>query len=203
MKLEWDCIRFTQTVGWEARDTQKERLVDYGSLVDWCVERGIVSAEYADAARARARTWPDQAQAALEDARTLRLAIYRILSAVGGGEDPDPGHLEELNASLQRGLSGRRLTVSAAGSEWAWQLDPLRLDHLLAPIAWSAADLLTSPEAQRLSLCAADDCGWLFIDGSRNHSRRWCDMADCGNRAKVRRFRDRQRSVRQSPSGRG
>jgi predicted RNA-binding Zn ribbon-like protein len=194
MNLEWDCIRFTQTIGWEARDAPEELLSDYDSLVDWCADRGIVSGKYAEEAREQARKRPEQARAALEDARRLRLAIYRILGAVGTGQEPDPAPLGDLNAYLQRTLPSRRLTVSPTVSAWSWQLDPLRLDHLLGPIAWSAAELLTSPEAARLSLCAADDCGWLFVDGSRNHSRRWCDMSDCGNRAKVRRFRDRQRA---------
>lgn len=195
MEVEWDCIRFTQTVGWEARDEQEDRLEDYDGLVAWCLERGIISPEYADEALAQARTRPDQARAALEDARALRLAIYRVLAAVGTGADPDAVGLEEVNAYLQRGLSARRLTVVPGGAEWSWHLDPRRLDHLLGPIAWSAAKLLTSPEVGRLSLCAADDCGWLFIDGSRNRSRRWCDMSDCGNRAKVRRFRRRRREA--------
>jgi predicted RNA-binding Zn ribbon-like protein len=151
MRLEWDCIRFTQTVGWEARDTQVERLTDYDALVSWCAERAIISHDHAVAVRAQARGEPDAAR--------------------------------------------NRLASTPAGLAWDWRLDPSRLDHPLGPIAWSTADLLTSPEAHRLSLCAADDCGWLFIDSSRNHSRRWCDMADCGNRAKVRRFRSRRREA--------
>jgi predicted RNA-binding Zn ribbon-like protein len=196
MNLEWDCIRFTQTIGWEGRDHHEEHLGDYDNLVDWCRERGIISIEYANEVKEQAHKRADQASAAVEDARTLRLAIYRVLTAAAEGQEPDPTRLADLNAFIQRGLSSRRLTVSPAGSDWTWQLDPFRLDHLLGPIAWSAAALLTSAEARRLSLCAADDCGWLFIDGSRNHSRRWCDMSDCGNRAKVRRFRDRQRDSR-------
>lgn len=194
MKLDWDCIRFTQTIGWEARDPRDERLTDYESLVGWCRERGIISEEYAEAVRAQARKRPDQASAAVEDARALRLATYRVLSAVGTGDTPDPARVEELNRFLQRSLPYRRLTIFGSEAEWTWLLDPFRLDHLLGPIAWSAAELLTAPEVRRLHLCAADDCGWLFVDGSRNRSRRWCDMADCGNRAKVRRFRSRQRA---------
>jgi predicted RNA-binding Zn ribbon-like protein len=195
MKLEWDCIRFTQTVGWEARDSQEERLTDYEGLVAWCLEREIISLAHADEALAHARNRPDQARVALEDARTLRLAIYRVLGAVGTGRDPDPARLEELNAYLQRALPARRLTAVPGGAEWTWQLDPFRLDHLLGPLVWSAATLLTSPEVERLRMCDADDCGWLFLDASRNRSRRWCDMSDCGNRAKVRRFRSRQREA--------
>lgn len=195
MRLEWDCIRFTQTVGWEARDTQVERLTDYDALVSWCAERAIISHDHAVAMRAQARGEPDAARNALDDARTLRLTIYRLLVSVGTGVAPDATRIEELNDYLSRYLPARRLASTPAGLAWGWRLDPSRLDHPLGPIAWSTADLLTSPEAHRLSLCAADDCGWLFIDSSRNHSRRWCDMADCGNRAKVRRFRSRRREA--------
>jgi len=69
-----------------------------------------------------------------------------------------------------------------------------RLTSMLWPVAVSAAGLLTSPQLVRLRDCANTACGWLFIDHSKNASRRWCDMGECGNRAKARRFRERQRS---------
>ena len=62
----------------------------------------------------------------------------------------------------------------------------------LWPLALSAGDLLTSADRERVKECAADNCSWLFLDMSRNRSRRWCDMAVCGNRAKARRFRARE-----------
>jgi predicted RNA-binding Zn ribbon-like protein len=67
------------------------------------------------------------------------------------------------------------------------------LDRMLWPLAHSAAELLASSERARVRLCEGEDCGWLFLDTSRNGARHWCDMKDCGNRAKVRRFRERQR----------
>lgn len=91
------------------------------------------------------------------------------------------------------------LVASPAGYRWAWH-DADSLESVLWPIIGSAADLLTSPELEKVKLCAADDCGWLFIDGSRNRSRRWCDMSDCGNRAKARRYRRRHLGL-QSPTG--
>jgi predicted RNA-binding Zn ribbon-like protein len=65
---------------------------------------------------------------------------------------------------------------------------------MLWPVVRSAAELLTSDELGRVRECAADNCAWLFLDRSKNRSRRWCDMAVCGNRDKVRRFRQRSRS---------
>jgi predicted RNA-binding Zn ribbon-like protein len=66
---------------------------------------------------------------------------------------------------------------------------------MLGPVAKSAADLLASEELDLARECAGDDCGWLFIDRTRNHSRRWCDMKSCGNLAKVHSYRSRKKSV--------
>lgn len=66
---------------------------------------------------------------------------------------------------------------------------------MLWPVARSAAELLTSPDAQRVRECALRSCSWLFVDRSRNRRRRWCDMKTCGNRAKARRhYRRKQKS---------
>ena len=61
------------------------------------------------------------------------------------------------------------------------------LDGVLAPITWSAAEFLRDPASARVKECDGETCGWLFLDTSKNHSRRWCEMKDCGNRAKARR----------------
>ena len=67
------------------------------------------------------------------------------------------------------------------------------MEWVLWPIVQSAADLLTTESLDRVRLCKAEDCGCLFVDASKNRSRRWCAMSDCGNRAKVRRHRQRLR----------
>lgn len=74
-----------------------------------------------------------------------------------------------------------------AAFQLAWQSSDLDLSLPCWPIVYSASQLLASNRLDRVRQCAGDDCGWLFLDTSRNHSRRWCDMADCGNRAKARR----------------
>ena len=60
-------------------------------------------------------------------------------------------------------------------------------------VALDAARILTSAERERVQSCGDPECGWFFLDTSRNHSRRWCNMQSCGNRNKVRRFYRRQR----------
>ena len=75
----------------------------------------------------------------------------------------------------------------------AWPGFAEELESLIWPVAKSAADLLTSERLERVRECAGGTCGWLFIDASKNHSRRWCDMRDCGNAAKAKRHYHKKR----------
>jgi predicted RNA-binding Zn ribbon-like protein len=87
-----------------------------------------------------------------------------------------------------------RLTAVQTEFVWQWDEDATDLDRVLWPIAQSAAELLTSPELARVRECAKEHCNWLFVDRSKNRSRRWCDMQECGNVAKVRRYRSRKQA---------
>jgi predicted RNA-binding Zn ribbon-like protein len=90
--------------------------------------------------------------------------------------------------------------VMPADSAYTWGWDRsgdhrgIRLDSPLWPVAQSAAELLTSPMLGRVKVCAGEGCGWVFLDESRNGSRRWCDSRDCGNRERVRRYLARKRT---------
>lgn len=126
------------------------------------------------------------AEAARVDAVALREALYKIFAAVADGRAADAADLAVFNATLARMRIGRDL-------DWEWAAGPEALDAMLGPIARSALDLLRSGERERVRMCAADECVWLFLDTSKNRSRRWCDMRQCGNRNKVRRFYERQR----------
>ena len=130
-------------------------------------------------------------------ALNLRSLVYRILSRVGRSGHPEASELEALNALLPDVLLRRRLEHGPDGVQWGWRWDPPDLSRVLAPIVLSLADLLASEEFVRVRVCDGDGCGWLFVDKSRNRSRRWCDMGDCGNRAKAKRFRERTRTDRQ------
>lgn len=118
----------------------------------------------------------------LERAIELREALYRIFFAVIANRRPDTKDVALLN----RSLAAQKLAFNGAEASFTAD-DPLDV------IARTAAELLTSPDISRVRACGGESCGWLFLDTSRNRSRQWCDMADCGNVAKVRRFRDRQR----------
>ncbi len=102
--------------------------------------------------------------------------------------------MDELNQSLSKISSGAGIRHSARGFEWAWNVDKDSLDMPIALVALSAAELLVSAERERVGQCADErGCGWLFLDTSKNHSRRWCDSKDCGNRDRQHRYYERTR----------
>jgi predicted RNA-binding Zn ribbon-like protein len=197
MKTHWTCLEFTRTVGWAQRDRPDDELTSYEALLAWAEREALVEMVERERLSGKAARHPDEAARVLEHARVLRALIYRIFSAVGKRRTPEPSDIEQLN-ELVAGASKRRGIVPAgSGYEWGWLEDPdSPLDRVLWPIIYSAAALLTWSDLDRVKLCRADDCGWLFVDASRNRSRRWCDMSDCGNRAKAQRFRARHGDAR-------
>jgi predicted RNA-binding Zn ribbon-like protein len=110
------------------------------------------------------------------------LARLRIDRPEGDRPDLDPGVPDRADGD-------------EAAFAWTWAEPASRLDAPLWPLVRQAAELLVGADLKRVRECAASDCRWLFLDTSKNHSRRWCDMKSCGNRAKVRRFYRRKREV--------
>jgi predicted RNA-binding Zn ribbon-like protein len=99
-----------------------------------------------------------------------------------------------INAELATAGTHLRVVESDGGFGWGWE-DGDALDRVLWPVARAAAELLVAGDLSRIGQCAGEECQWLYVDTSRNHSRRWCDMNDCGNRAKARRHYHRVRSA--------
>jgi len=182
------CLDFANTVDWHASDRPEELLTSYGEFVEWSQRAGILTEEQAQSLLRQAAERPDAAEAALKQAIVLREAIYEVFAAIAHGRSPQDAELNTLNAALSEMLVRSRITPTEAGFRWQWAGEEDALNRPLWSIARAAADLLTSDELQRVGQCADDrGCGWLFLDTSRNHSRRWCSIKGCGNRAKARR----------------
>jgi len=191
------CLDFCNSVGGKRESVAREHLHAYTDFLSWSQQAGLVENALLEASLRDARRRPAEAAAVLKRAITLREAIYRIFLAGARKRKPKDGDLERLNAELRRSLPRLRIAASKQGFGWEWRRENGALDDALGPIARSAADLLVSGELlEKVRQCQGDNCGWLFLDASRNHSRCWCDMRDCGNRAKVRRHRLKQRGVK-------
>lgn len=186
------CLDFINTVGGRRDSHARDYLATYGDLVRWGHQAGVVSVEEADRLTSVARARPDDAQAVLRRAVALREALYGIFTSLLAGASPAAPELAVLNGELARAHQHMVLAATADGFDWQWAGDERALDAVLWRVARSAGDLLLAPMRESVKQCASETCGWLFIDATRNRSRRWCAMQGCGNRAKVRRHRARQ-----------
>jgi len=192
MLAERLCLDFANTVGDHATDHPDEYLDRYADLVLWSEQAGILTDTEADTLYRSARKSRDDAADALEMARDLREVIYRIFSSAAAGNSASEADLEFLNATLEAYPVQLHVKITDGKYVCEWLGDNHTLDGILAPIAWSAATLLASDELRWVKQCGDEDCGWLFLDTTKNHSRRWCDMADCGSRAKAKHYYRRQ-----------
>jgi predicted RNA-binding Zn ribbon-like protein len=181
------CLDFANTVSTRAEGGQ-EYLNTYRDLVAWSRHSGALSEDGATALLGQAAGQPEQAAAALARAIALREALYRTVLAAVEGRPPDPAGLSLVNTALHQAFAHQALVPSAGGFAWTWVPEERDLGRMLWPIARSAAELLTSEALGRVRQCARPGCDWLFVDMSKNRSRRWCSMAMCGSRIKARRY---------------
>ncbi|MFN8493261.1 MAG: ABATE domain-containing protein [Caldilineaceae bacterium] len=186
------CLDFANTMDWHASEHPVETLHRYADLVAWAERNQLLTNGEAEQLKALAARAVPEAQQVLEAALVLREALYRILAAIAAEGTPAPSDLAVLNAALPDAYQHLRIIQTPEGFAWGWIDTGAVLDCLVWPIVRSAADLLTFNNLSRVRQCADDrGCGFLFIDTTRNRSRRWCSMEGCGNRAKARRHYER------------
>jgi predicted RNA-binding Zn ribbon-like protein len=216
------CLDFANTLDDRPELRPDEYLGSYSDLLAFAKQSGSLAGP--DLARLRAESVrrPADADSALARALDLREVIYRLFLALAASQPVSMADLAALNHSLAEALAQARVVEANTGEAdrafdgtrglqangevgrwanhapvpfgWSWADDPVNLDMPLWPVTRSAADLLTTSDLRSLRLCAADTCAWLFLDTSRNGSRRWCSMRTCGNRAKARRHHARVRA---------
>jgi predicted RNA-binding Zn ribbon-like protein len=192
------CLDFVNTVGSRLTDRPSEYLRSYEDLLGWARQAGLLAPQETEGLSRKAALDPEGARETLSRALALREAIHRLISAHIAGESRDENELSALNRELSLALSHLRVISADGAYTWGWDRSgdegQTPLDSPLWPVAQSAAQLLTSEKLGRAKLCAGEGCGWVFLDESRNSSRRWCDSRDCGNRERVRRHLARKRA---------
>jgi len=172
-------------VNTEDGDPPMECLRGYGDLVAWSVRAGLFSADEGERLVGEADRRPEDAEAVYHEALRLRGALQDVFRAVAeGGDAPERG-LETLRGYEREALSRGKLVQGDGGFSWEWK-DGRDLTRMLWSVAHAATRLLTSGDLVRLKLCAG--CYWVFLDASRNRSRRWCTMEVCGTDEKMRRY---------------
>jgi predicted RNA-binding Zn ribbon-like protein len=186
-------LDFVNTVGglYDEPADDEELLDEYEDIPTWCARLGVISERAAGSLRAAARRDPASAERALREAIELRRLLADVFRPLTAGKSPPQELMERLRDADLAALADARLTRGDNGSfDWTWP-PPQELTDPLKPIAHAAVELLTDGPLERLKTCA--NCRWIFLDQSRNRSRRWCSMDECGVQIKHARFVERRR----------
>lgn len=182
-------LDFVNTVDSRGERWGSEFLSTYGDLVAWARRLEVIDDEERNVLLARATASPAQAQRELVQALELREALHRIFLTESGEAPVGKQDLALLDRAVQTAQSQRKLVIIAGTIRW--QHAPAeQLDAIAHRVSWLAAELLTSKTERRpIRECQGLNCGWLFLDHSRNGHRRWCSDRTCGSHSRVRKFR--------------
>lgn len=170
-----------------------EAILEYGDLLLWSTQAGTLTEKRATQLSAVARADPEGAEAARLRSVEVRESMFRVFEAIIHDGSPPESDMKVINGELAGALPYLRVEAASAGFDWVWCSKTVDLGMPIWPLVRGAAELLVSPDLNLVGQCASDTCLWLFLDRTRNHARRWCDMKVCGNRAKVRQHRQRRK----------
>ena len=193
-------LAFVNTLSSRPTTAPVERLVSYDALVAWAREQHLLSAAAAERLLAEAKKHPHQAALVLSRAREFREALNGLAVAIDGNRQPSSEVLKTIGDALAAAYANGRLVPHEGTLQWVAGAED-DLERIIWEIGRAAGRLVISPRLARVRACAAGDCGWWFVDDTKNRSRRWCDMTLCGNREKLRRFRSKGSSGSKGSKG--
>jgi len=186
-------LDLVNTVSWPGLPREHDWFDPVGNVPTWAVAAGILDPRSAHRLSEWVTADAKRSTRELTTARRIRSTVTAVLAPFIRGETAPSKAVEALNRLWVRAASRRRLTADRDAYQMAWTfIEPASFEDLLAPAVLNAAEVLTGLDPARLGNCPA--CKWLFYDTTRNGRRTWCDMADCGSRAKARRHYQRHHS---------
>jgi predicted RNA-binding Zn ribbon-like protein len=181
------CLEFANTRYWRGSEPPTETMNGVADLLAWCEAAKAVDTATSAGLAAWAERRKGEAIRLFDEAMAVRETIYRMFSATASAKAPSNVDVEALNRLLEQTPGRTRLSVAKGGNAWRLPHASAAVASLLAPVLWSAGDLLVADRSSRVRLCANEKCRWLFLDDSKSGTRRWCAMSSCGNRAKAHR----------------
>ena len=183
-------LELVNTLDWRFRQNGAEELLKtYPDLLQFMEQSKLLTTKQIAPLRAL------PGKATLVRCRELREALAEIFYARLDGRSPSAAARSALERSFKAALLKQKLNWKQSPRlEWQWPEEPADPALPLWALSLSAADLLTTEAVGRVRACENLECRWLFLDSSKNHTRRWCDMKVCGNRMKARRFKAQQKA---------
>ena len=196
-------LDFVNTVEPRTGRGQHDYLPDYRAFAAWSGHAGAITADESAGLEAAASEHAERSAVIWRRAIATREVLYRLFLAQAEGRAPRAADLAVLTRAVARAQRRALLTADGGAIRWTWD-SPLDLERPLWDVLTSAVEILTTDDADRLGVCrrGIDGCGWLFLDATKNRSRRWCGMADCGTRAKARRLTERRQQARYQSTAR-
>jgi predicted RNA-binding Zn ribbon-like protein len=186
-------LDLVNTLDWRFREEPppEELLMDYGDLAHFSAQARLMS----DALARRLIRNVSESKAAqvVAAVRELREAAALVLYAAIDGDQVRASAIATLEGYFKKARDAQRLHRAGDRLEWEFPVGDSLPELPLWLLSLSAAELVTSDEMERVRACGNAECRWLFLDTSKNHTRRWCDMKICGNRMKARRFKEQHR----------
>ena len=180
------CLDFVNTIHSRTESPAFDYLTDYADLLAWLLKCGAAPKPVINKLTGMYRLGKPQSARFLKRAKQLREELYRIFSALADDCDPVAEDIEKFNSRVNHTWKALQLEGESGGWEWSWIRAQIDLAHPLRLVIKSAAELLLSDEVNRIRECPA--CGWVFLDRSKNGSRRWCSMDTCGSIDKASRY---------------
>lgn len=187
------CLDFTNSVyerpGYDQSTPSApiELINTFQDLLRWCEVSKLLSKKEITQLEKESFNNSSLAERALSKVISVREIIFSLFYSVTKYGAAAKVPLDDFNALILT-LPKREIQYHDQSYQWSWSEPLSGLDRILAPIIINAAELLSSASLDRIRVCSAKDCGWLFLDTSKSGRRRWCDMADCGNLEKQRRY---------------
>ncbi len=181
-------LDLVNTLDWRFRDTGPEELLkEYDDLLRFAEQSKVLSARQARHLRrtASSRASTHILQSAIELREALAQVFYDLLEQ----RSPSATSLKTLETFFEQARNQQKLQWNSSAIEWTWSGSEDDPAFPLWTLSAAASALITSETMQHLRACDSPECRWLFLDTSKNHTRRWCDMKLCGNRMKARRFK--------------
>jgi predicted RNA-binding Zn ribbon-like protein len=184
------CLDFANTIN-SRLNPEHDYLVQYSDLTGWANKLAILSDAQSNQLQKRAKQNVEEAENALEAAQALRELLYQLFSTVAKGSEPNKKDIETFVTAYGESVAHSLFLKKDDHYTTTWKVDQ-EFDAVLWPIVHSAGELLLSEGLRQVKECPG--CGWLFLDTSKNQSRRWCSMNTCGARDKMRRYHKKQRT---------
>ena len=180
-------LDFVNTVGYISSENPTENLNSFSDLIEWSKQGKLISDDEAIVIFTKAKKNILESERVFWRVLRLRKSVYDIFRSIIYREEISDKDLTVFNSELSLAMSKAEMFCREGELIWDWKNDGI--ERILFLITRVAAQLLTSSDLEKLKCCSGENCGWLFYDTSKNKRRQWCDMRDCGNLAKARRFR--------------